>query len=202
MKDSSRCVDVLIAVFNNANTIERAIRSALLDARVDCVIVIDDGSTDNTSSVVKSLRDEVGERLIFQQLDRNEGPSAARDLGLKLSTAPWIAILDGDDYFLPNRIATLLEACEGSDFIADDQVQVKEENAADPLPNGELLVGHKVVFTLDVATFVARNLSKGKRQRKELGFLKPIMRRAFLDLHRLRYDEKLRLGEDFVLYSR
>jgi succinoglycan biosynthesis protein ExoU len=202
MKDRSRCVDVLIAVFNNANTIERAVRSALSNAHVNCVIVVDDGSTDGTSSVVKSLRDEVGERLAFQQLDRNEGPSIARNRGLDLSAAPWIAILDGDDYFLPNRIAALLDACEGADFIADDQVQVKEENADDPVPSGELLVGHRAIITLDLATFVARNLSKRKRQRKEFGFLKPIMRRSFLNLHQLRYDEKLRLGEDFVLYVR
>jgi len=202
MKDSSRCVDVLIAVFNNANTIERAVRSALSNAHVNCVIVVDDGSTDDTSSVVKSLRDEVGERLAFQQLDRNEGPSIARNRGLDLSAAPWIAILDGDDYFLPNRIAALLDACEGADFVADDQVHVKEENADDPVPSGELLIGHHAIITLNLASFVASNLSKRKRQRKEFGFLKPIMRRSFLNLHKLRYDEKLRLGEDFVLYAR
>jgi glycosyltransferase involved in cell wall biosynthesis len=113
---------------------------------------------------VKSLREEVGERLAFQQLDRNEGPSVARNRGLDLSAAPWVAILDGDDYFLPNRIAALLDACEGADFIADDQVRVKEENANDPVPSGELLIGQAII-TLDLATFVARNLSKRKRQR-------------------------------------
>jgi succinoglycan biosynthesis protein ExoU len=202
VEDRSRCVDVLIAVFNNANTIERAVRSALSNLQVNCVIVVDDGSTDATSSVVKILRDEVGQRLDFHQLDRNEGPSVARNRGLGLSIAPWIAVLDGDDYFLPNRIAALLAACEGADFIADDQLQVKEEDADEAMPTGELLVGHQAVITLDLATFVAKNLSKRKHQRKEFGFLKPIMRRSFLDMHQLRYDEKLRLGEDFILYAR
>jgi succinoglycan biosynthesis protein ExoU len=199
--DRSRCVDVLIAVFNNENTVDRAVRSALSNAHVNDVIVVDDGSTDLTPSIVRSLRDEVGEQLTFLQLDRNEGPSVARNRGLELSNAPWIAILDADDYLLPNRFAALLDASDGTDFVADDQVQVKEEDAGNPMLKGESLVGNLAAITLDLTTFIANNLSKRKRQRKELGFLKPIMRRSFLDLHQLRYDEKLRLGEDFILYA-
>jgi succinoglycan biosynthesis protein ExoU len=201
MKDRSRCVDVLIAVFNNANTIVKAVESALSNVEVNRVIVVDDASMDETPSVVRALRDKVGERLALLQLDRNEGPSVARNRGLELSDAPWVAVLDGDDYFLPKRFAALLDACEGADFIADDQLQVKEETADDPTASGERLVDHQAIITLDLATFVAKNLSKRKRQRKELGFLKPVMRRSFLDLHQLRYDEKLRLGEDFILYA-
>ena len=194
-------VDVLVAVFNNANTIERAVQSALAEACVKSVIVIDDGSTDETSSILRCLKDQVGDRFVFQQLDRNEGPSVARNRGIELSDAPWIAILDGDDYFLPNRINALLEASEGADLVADDQLQVNEGKDVDPT-SSELLIGHNKTITVDLSTFVAGNLDQGKRQRKELGFLKPIMRRAFLDLNQLRYDANLRLGEDFVLYTR
>ncbi len=201
-KNRSGCVDVLLAVFNNANTIERAVRSALSNGYVNCVIVVDDGSRDGTLSVLTSLKRDFGERLVVERFDHNRGPSAARNRGLELSVAPWIAILDGDDYFLPNRIAGLLDAAEGADFIADDQLQVGEENADAPVLCGEPLIGLETMTTLDLATFVARNLSERKRQRKEFGFLKPIMRRSFLDLHQLRYDEKLRLGEDFALYAR
>jgi succinoglycan biosynthesis protein ExoU len=202
MSDRIGCVDVLIAVFNNANTVERAIRSALSDAHVSNVIVVDDGSTDLTPSVVRSLEDEVGERLTFLQLDRNQGPSAARNRGLDLSGAPWVAILDGDDYLLPGRFAALLDASDATDIVADDQLQVKEEDASDPVVKGEPLVGNVTLIALDLATFVANNLSKRKRERKEFGFLKPIIRRSFLDSHQLRYDENLRLGEDFILYAK
>jgi succinoglycan biosynthesis protein ExoU len=201
MKDRSRCVDVLIAVFNDANTIEKAVVSALSNVEVNRVIVVDDGSMDETPAVVRSLRCKVGERLVFLELDRNEGPSAARNRGLGLSDAPWVAILDGDDYFLPDRFAALLDASEGADFIADDQLQVREEKSDDGVAGGEFLVGHDEIIAVDLATFIAENLSKGRRQRKEFGFLKPIMRRSFLDLHQLRYDERLRLGEDFILYA-
>ncbi len=52
MHENKSCVDVLIAVWNDARTIERAVRSALSDAYVNHVIVIDDASTDDTASVV------------------------------------------------------------------------------------------------------------------------------------------------------
>ena len=191
------CVDVLIAVWNDAGTIERAVRSALSDAHVNNVIVIDDCSTDDTASVVGSLQDQAGGRLIFRRLERNGGPAVARNRGLASSTAPWVAILDGDDYFLPDRMKALLDASEGADFVADDQLQIKEESG-----DTEFLIGHSATMTIDLATFVTENLSKGPRPRKEFGFLKPIMRRSFLDAHQLRYDEQLRLGEDFALYTR
>ena len=113
MEDRSCCVDVIIAVYNNANTIEKAVGSALSNPEVNRVIVVDDASTDETPSVVRSLRDKVGERLAFLQLDSNAGPAVARNRGLGLSDAPWVGILDGDDYFLANRFAALLDASEG-----------------------------------------------------------------------------------------
>lgn len=196
----SASVDVLIAVWNNANTVGRAIRSVLSDPYVSRVIVIDDGSTDDTFAVVSSLRDEVGDRIVLERLDWNKGPSAARNRGLKVSTAPWIAILDGDDYFRPGRMRALLDASEGADFVADDQIQV--EDGEDDTSSSDFLIGHEKTITLDLATFVANNISKRGRLRKEFGFLKPMMRRSFLDVKQLRYDEELRLGEDFALYAR
>jgi succinoglycan biosynthesis protein ExoU len=200
--DKPACVDVLIAVWNNASTIERAVRSALCEPDVNRVIVIDDGSADNTFSVVRSLVDEIGERLLLHRSELNAGPSAARNLGFELSRATWVAILDGDDYFRPGRIRALLEASNGADFVADDQVQIKEGENDDPLSSAHFLLGIENTIELDFATFVAENISVGRRLRKEFGFLKPMMRRSFLDRHQLRYDEQLRLGEDFALYAR
>lgn len=197
MHENKPCVDVLIAVWNDARTIEKAVRSALSDACVNHVIVIDDASTDNTASVVASLQAEAGGRLIYRRLEKNGGPAVARNRGLDASTAPWVAILDGDDYFLPNRMKVLLDASDGADFVADDQLQIKQDGG-----ETEFLIGHGTPMTIDLATFVTENLSKGPRPRKEYGFLKPIMRRSFLDAHQLRYDEQLRLGEDFALYTR
>jgi succinoglycan biosynthesis protein ExoU len=54
---------------------------------------------------------------------------------------------------------------------------------------------------LSLSEFAIGNLPAPKRRRRELGFLKPVIRRGFLDAHELRYDERLRLGEDVLLYA-
>ncbi|WP_315742630.1 MULTISPECIES: glycosyltransferase family 2 protein [unclassified Bradyrhizobium] len=192
-------VDVIIAVWNNAGTIARAVRSALAAPEVNRVIVVDDRSTDDTAAVVAALIDEFGARLHLERMERNGGPAAARNRALALSDAPWVTILDGDDYFAPDRLRGLLSASDGADLVADDLLQVREgaETA-----NGSPLLGLDQTVTLDLATFVAGNISQAGRLRKEYGFLKPMLRRAFLVQHGLRYDEELRLGEDFALYAR
>ncbi|WP_315806127.1 MULTISPECIES: glycosyltransferase family 2 protein [unclassified Bradyrhizobium] len=192
-------VDVIIAVWNNAGTIARAVRSALAAPEVNRVIVVDDRSTDDTAAVVAALIDEFGARLHLERMERNGGPAAARNRALALSDAPWVTILDGDDYFALDRLRGLLSVSDGADLVADDLLQVREgaETA-----NGSPLLGLDQTVTLDLATFVAGNISQAGRLRKEYGFLKPMLRRAFLVQHGLRYDEELRLGEDFALYAR
>jgi succinoglycan biosynthesis protein ExoU len=200
VKACSRTVDVLIAAWNRSQTIERAVLTALAQDEVRNVIVVDDGSTDDTAD--KAIRcDPEGKRVMVRRLHSNLGPSAARNVAIELSTAPWFAILDGDDYFLAGRIGTLLSQSEEWDLIADDMLQAPEDGCQ---PDGASLLGG-VCFTpqpLTLEQFVLRNVSKRGALRKELGFLKPLMRRSFLDRHQLRYDEVLRLGEDYALYAR
>src|SRR5215471_9521957 len=156
VSNPTACVDVIIAVWNKADTIGRAIRSALSQIDVSRVIVIDDYSTDNTFSVVRSLINEVGNRIVLHRLDRNGGPAAARNSGLRLANAPWVAVLDGDDYFLPERIRALLDASDGADFVADDQIQI-EEGESEINACGDFLIGLKSPIKLDLTTFLTEN---------------------------------------------
>jgi succinoglycan biosynthesis protein ExoU len=189
-------------VRNNAGTIERAVRSALAEPEVGRVIVIDDQSIDDTASVVRGLASgRFADQIRLEQMPSNVGPAAARNRGMELSEAAFIAILDGDDYFRPGRIRALLDRSDGADFVADDHLQVREGEREDASSTTSLL-GIEREIVLDLETFVAGNISRSRQLRKEYGFLKPIIRRAFLDRRQLRYDEKLRLGEDFALYAR
>src|ERR1700730_10155848 len=103
-KSSNACVDVLIAARDRADTIERAVASALAQEEVNVVIVVDDGSIDDTAATARRC-DPDGELVIVKRLNSSIGPSAARNVGLHISKSPWIAILDGDDFFLPCRIS-------------------------------------------------------------------------------------------------
>jgi succinoglycan biosynthesis protein ExoU len=191
-------VDVVVAAFDCAGTIARAVQSALAEPQVRNVFVIDDASRDETAARAAALA-ERDARVIVRRLPVNRGPSAARNLALSLGGAPWIAPLDGDDYFQPGRLARLLAAADGFDLVADDIVQVVDAAPGDGV-SARTLTGQLAPRQLDFAAFVAGNAS-GRGRRRELGFLKPLMRRAFLDRHGLRYTDDLRLGEDYALYA-
>jgi succinoglycan biosynthesis protein ExoU len=195
------CVDVVIAARDRSDTIERAVKSALMQPDVRTVIVIDDGSADDTAAIA-SRCDLNDERLIVRSLPLNRGPSAARNTALEFSTAPWICVLDGDDYLLPGRIAKLLAGATGRDFVADDLLQVHEQRIAWEAPVPVLFGSSFEPRPLDLEEFVRGNIRPHFVHRRELGFLKPLIRRAFIEQHRLRYDESLRLGEDYALYAR
>lgn len=195
----AQSVCVCIAAYNAEGTIARAIASALAQDHVAEVVVVDDASTDSTAQVAERCDDGSG-RLIVHRLARNAGPSAARNVALSTSRANIFCVLDSDDFFLPGRIGRLLAADIGEwDFLADDILIVPEPLTTAPLavePDDD----PQCVLDLAVDTFVLSNISVPGRPRAELGFLKPLIRRRFLDTKGLRYDPQMRLGEDYALY--
>jgi glycosyltransferase involved in cell wall biosynthesis len=95
-------VVVVIPVFNGANTIARAIDSALgqtFDGESE-IVVVNDGSTDTTAEVLKRYRGRI--RVLDQQ---NRGPAAARNAAVADSSAEYLAFLDADDAFTPDKLA-------------------------------------------------------------------------------------------------
>lgn len=192
-----KCVDVIIAAWNCENTIGRAVASALAQIEVHAVIVVDDASADKTVERAYDADDGSG-RLAVLRFPENKGPASARNKALSLCTAPWVAILDGDDYFLPGRFSRLLAKADGWDFIADNLLQTPEDHSyADTLLPASGKKPFKP-YQCSFEAFIRGNISRPGFDRKELGFLQPIIRRSFLTEHSLQYDENLRLGEDYA----
>jgi succinoglycan biosynthesis protein ExoU len=194
---SSAEVCVVIAAKDAAATIGRAVLSALAEPEVAEVVVVDDGSHDRTAEAALAADDGSG-RLAVLGLDRNMGPAFARNRAMAHSAAPLVAILDADDFFLPGRFARLL-AQPDWDLIADNIVFVDQKDAATE-PEAEGFAAAPRL--LGLAEFVDGNVSRRGARRGEMGFLKPVMRRAFLERNGLRYREDLRLGEDYEFYVR
>ncbi|MDE2488368.1 MAG: glycosyltransferase [Alphaproteobacteria bacterium] len=193
-------VGVIIAAYNAERTIERAVRSALAEPETCEVILVVDGATDGTAERARAADDGTG-RLQVVELARSGGPAAARNVALAASRAPWICPLDADDYFLAGRLARLRGEVGYCDFVADDLLRAVEGRLNAP-PHAMIGDRMNLPACLSFETFVRGNISRANLPRAELGFLKPLMRRAFLEANRLRYDETLRLGEDFALYAR
>ena len=191
---------VIIAAYNAEKTIARAVASALAQSQAAEVIVVDDASTDATIAKAQAADDGTGRLKLLVQ-DHNKGPAAARNRAIAESNSPWLAVLDADDFFLPGRLEKLLHYAADADFIADNMGKVPETNIqASPTP---LLQNPPTSpQTISFNQFVLSNIAKAGKPRTELGFIKPLMRRAFFTKHGLHYQEHMRLGEDFELYAR
>lgn len=101
-------LSVIIPTFNSAKYLSEALQSVFSQTFEDFeVIVVDDGSTDNTADIVK----EYGNSLRYIR-QKNQGPSAARNLGIRRAEGKYIAFLDADDWWNQNHLTELLECCE------------------------------------------------------------------------------------------
>ncbi|MBI1403130.1 MAG: glycosyltransferase [Porphyrobacter sp.] len=191
---------VIVAAMDAERTITRAVASALAEREVAEVVVIDDFSRDGTAAAAMRAEDGTG-RLKVLRSPRNLGPAGARNLALSRSAAPLVAILDADDAILPGRFAALADPKGDWDMTADNIMFVPETEAEDFAALEAFDTGG-VAERMTLERFVRENISRPGRPRGELGFLKPVIRRAFLERNRLAYDPRLRLGEDFDLYAR
>jgi glycosyltransferase involved in cell wall biosynthesis len=112
----SGLVSVVLPSYNRAGTLPRAIASVLeQDHRELELIVVDDASTDATPQRLAAIADP---RLRCLRLERNGGPSAARNRGVEEARGAWVAFHDSDDEWLPGHLRRLLEAARelGPDY--------------------------------------------------------------------------------------
>ncbi|WP_187369204.1 glycosyltransferase family 2 protein [Baekduia soli] len=102
----------VIAAYNRADVVERAVRSVLAQPRPPAeVLVVDDASTDATIQRAQAAGATVLRR------ERNGGAAAARNMGVEAATQPWIAFLDSDDEWLPCHLATLWPLAEDYELV-------------------------------------------------------------------------------------
>ena len=195
-------VAVVIAAKNAQNSIAKAVKSALMQTSVTQVFVVDDASDDETANAATSADDGTA-RLTVIRLPRNLGPAGARNAALKQITADWFTILDADDYMDEGRIERMLEAGEDQyDFIADDLWLVPED---DDTASRQAMWSREDTpsrLSLDLHMLVDNNLPRKGRERRELGFLKPLLRMSRIRRMAISYDDRMRLGEDIDLYIR
>lgn len=104
--DRSPTVSVIVPVFNGAQFVSTALQSVLRQSYRDFeVVVVNDGSTDDTVQVLEQFGDSI--RCIHQN---NQGPSAARNTGIRQATGCLIALLDADDIWLPEFLEKMVFA--------------------------------------------------------------------------------------------
>ncbi|GLS31513.1 succinoglycan biosynthesis protein ExoO [Mesorhizobium albiziae] len=197
MSDQQPDVTFVIAAYNAEATIARAIQSALAQQRVSVeVIVADDRSSDRTAQVASAFGDE---RVRVVTLPQNRGPGGARNAGFAAARGRWIAVLDSDDTVRPHRLAAMIARAEaaGAEIAVDNLKVAKDGDASRATMFPKMLLARYPEITL--ANFIASNIMF--ESTFSFGYMKPIFRRQFLERHGLRYDETLRIGEDYVLLA-
>jgi succinoglycan biosynthesis protein ExoO len=197
MTDFIPDVSFVIAAYNAEDTLERAIDSALAQGAVSMeVIVVDDCSSDSTPMIAGSHTDP---RVRLVAMPRNGGPAAARNAGLDAARGRWVAVLDSDDALRPDRMARLIARAEKAEaqIVVDNLDIIRGEDEAAGTMFPEAVLARLPLLTL--AKFIASNMIF--RSEHNFGYMKPVFERAFLEKHHLRFDESLRIGEDYIFLA-
>jgi succinoglycan biosynthesis protein ExoO len=193
-------VTVMIPAFNAGAYIGVAISSCQRQTLGDIeILVVDDGSTDDTASVVQRYTDDSRVRLI--SLGANRGVAAARNTALFHATGTWIATLDADDWMTDDRLEVLVDAAVAANAdLAHDDLPLIYEGETEPYSTLARSTGSVITTVTAVNLDRLIDCEVGGRSAYRLGLTQPILRRAFLEAHGIRYDERLKVGEDYLLY--
>ena len=130
---SKPLVSIIIPTLNRAQSLIRAVASVLAQSYSNIeVIVVDDGSTDNSSDL---LRNRFGSQIRILRLPRNRGVSYARNRGIELSRGSFIAFLDSDDLWEPEKTGRQLAFMRGDpDIIISqtDEIWIRNGRRVNP----------------------------------------------------------------------
>ena len=188
-------ISVVMANYQAGDKLVAAIESVLRQSIDDLeLIVCDDASGDHSVALVQRFaRTDPRVRLI--QAPRNGGPAHCRNMGFDAARGQWIAIVDSDDIIHPERFERLLAAARHAhaDIVADDLLHFYEDGAPATLLLGD---GQDSLFAVSPEQWIGAGLDGSA----PLGYLKPMIRADVLGA--LRYDESLRIGEDYDLVLR
>jgi glycosyltransferase involved in cell wall biosynthesis len=183
-------VSVVIPCYNHARYIEEAIRSVESQEYSNHeIIVVDDGSTDNTEDIVKKFKN----RTIYLRQE-NRGTAAARNLGIALARGEFIAFLDADDSWLPGKLQKQMKAID-----ADPSVGLVACGEFDIDESGKILGGPWVYGNYPNREKLLEALSIGQViPGGSSGIL--IRKECLLEVGD--FDASLKIGEDWDMWLR
>ncbi len=196
-------VSIVIPTYNCEDYIAQALESVFAQTYSNLeIILVDDASADSTLEIARGFDDP---RLKIIARPENKGVSSVRNCGIRQARGKWIALLDSDDWYAPERLERLLEIAskQDADLIADDLFLIRDR---EQYPWSTLLQENQprrgFVELVDAVRFVTSDRPSPINAPRtwSLGYTKPLIRREFLLQHSIEYNELINVGEDFVLY--
>lgn len=178
-------IDIILPSFNRASILDRAIQSVLTQSHQHFrLFVVDDGSTDETALVMMKY---AGNEKVHYLKQENKGVSGARNFGIKNSSADWIAFLDSDDEWLPQKLAIQIKF-------------IKEHPDLRFIHSNEIWIRHGVRVN-PKKKFDKSNIDIFKRS-LELCLISPstVMMKRELSSQHGHFDESFTVCEDYDLW--
>ncbi len=200
-------VSVVIPAYNCEIYIAQAIRSVLAQTEQNFeIVIVDDASSDKTVEIIRSFSDQ---RISLYLNEQNRGVSHTRNEAFRMARGEWIALLDADDWYAPERIEKMLGAARefNADMVSDDLYLTPADYSPDAgsgsfrAPSGAIKELRRLFpasfrkglpRALTTVEFILGNMPG----LLNLAQTKPLMRRDFLLRNDINYDEKNKVSED------
>lgn len=183
-------VTVVICAYNSENTIAKCIKSVSNQSYKNLqILVVNDGSTDNTLNVCEELVKRDPRIIIVNQ--SNSGVSAARNKGLVNATGYYVTFVDGDDYLENDHIEKLISRADGNklvitgyyyDLLDSNGRLVRRTEKKEDFSREYFLNDLANLYTKELLAVVWNKLYVT----------------SMINEHNIRFDENIRLGEDFL----
>jgi succinoglycan biosynthesis protein ExoO len=182
---------VITPAYKAARYIGQAIESVQAQTLTDWeMIIVDDASPDETAEVVKRYLDDPRIKLI--RSERNRGECGARNLALEAAQGEWIAVLDADDWFAPERLEHLWRFAQekGAILVADLQLQIDDNGQTYGVAFSDTLQPPTVPTRYSIRDYLREHIA-----------IKPFFSRRHALDHNLRYPEGIVLGGDHIFQT-
>ncbi len=189
-------VSVVMAAYNAEKCIREAIDSILNQTYPYFeLIVVDDGSTDKTWEIIRSFNDS---RIIPIRHSQNKGVAEARNTALKMASGKWVALIDSDDLWLPERLEKLIGVLEEKGenfFISDDHILCFDSTNGLRRWGSEFNIYYHINFNEEILTFILSDYLKHNAPG-----IHPIFPLSIVKKNNLTQKQEFVPREDFLFY--
>jgi succinoglycan biosynthesis protein ExoO len=184
-------VSVITPAYKAARYIGQAIESVQAQTLTDWeMIIVDDASPDETAAVVERYLDDPRIKLI--RSERNRGNGGARNLALEVAQGEWIAPLDADDWFAPERLEHLWQFAldKGTLMAADLILRIDDNGESYGIAFSDIWKPPSQATCYSARDYLYAHIS-----------IQPLVYHQHIIDHRLKYPENMPLGEDYIFQA-
>ncbi len=177
-------VSIVIPFYNRKDLLKRAIDSCLQQTHKNIeIVLVNDGSTDEVETVINMYKEK--SNIIYHKVKENKGVSNARNIGISKATGQYIALLDSDDEFLPEKVAFQLKEMVNKGYLVSHTSYIRNTETKKEVINTGLLTGivvPKIIYDCQIATPTI------------------MFKKEFWVKNNFQYDINKAIGEDVCLY--